>query len=74
MMSSKFDHPHHGSYEKPQDVLKDDRLSDGEKETVLTEWRASLQHILSNDPNAPEVKATSESLDTAIENLAAGRT
>ena len=74
MMSSKFDHPTHGSYDKPEDVLKDDGLSDGEKETILSEWRSSLQQILKNDPNVPEVKATSESLDAAIEKLSAART
>ena len=74
MMSSKFDHSTHGSYDKPEDVLKDDRLSDGEKETILSEWRSSLQQILKNDPDVPEVKATSESLDAAIEKLSAART
>ncbi len=74
MYSSKFDHPKHGTYAHPQDVLKDDNLSESEKQAVLEEWAASLKHILHNEPDAPQVKATKESLDEAIERLAAGRT
>lgn len=74
MYSSKFDHPKHGTYADPEAVLKDDKLSESEKQTVLDEWAASPRHILHNEPNAPQVKATQKSLDEAIERLAAGRT
>ncbi|MAU97346.1 MAG: hypothetical protein CMP81_15915 [Fulvimarina sp.] len=67
---ARFDHAAHGSYDSPEDVLADDRLSATEKQTILTEWRSSLQHILNNDPDAPHVNATSRSLDEATERLA----
>ncbi|WP_206456151.1 hypothetical protein [Aurantimonas marina] len=74
MYSSKFDHPKHGSYPNPEAVLKDDNLSESEKQTVLKEWADSLKHILHNEPDASEVKATKQSLDEATERLASGRT
>ena len=33
MKSSKFDHPKHGTFDSPEEVLKSDRLSDCEKAT-----------------------------------------
>lgn len=70
---ARFDHAQHGNYDSPDDVLKDDRLSATEKQTILEEWRSSLQHILNNDPDAPQVEATSRSLDEAVERLAGMR-
>lgn len=71
---AKFDHPRHGSYQSPEAVLADDRLSHSEKMDVLQEWQSSLTHILRNEPDAPEVKRTHRSLDETIEKLAAIRT
>ena len=73
MKHAHFDHPKHGSYKDPEAVLKDDRLSAADKEAVLKEWSSSLEHILRNEPDAPQVKSTKESLDTAMGDLAAGR-
>ncbi|MCQ0990207.1 hypothetical protein [Jiella marina] len=70
---AKFDHPKHGTYESPEHVLNDDRLSETEKQMILDEWRSSLKHILANEPDAPEVRSTHRSLDEAAERLAAGR-
>lgn len=71
---ARFDHPKHGNYESPEAVANDSRLSEGEKRMILEEWRSSLAHILNNDPDAPEVRKTSESLDITIERLAAAKT
>ncbi|MBP0614136.1 hypothetical protein [Jiella mangrovi] len=64
-----FDHPQHGTYRNPEDVLKDSRLSDGEKRTIIDEWRSSLKHILVNEPDAPEVEAVNKALDEAAAKL-----
>ena len=71
---SHFDHPDHGNFTSPEDVLNSQKLSDSEKRTVLQEWRDSLQHILRDDSDAPEVKARSEGLDRAMDRLAAAKT
>jgi len=73
MKLARFDHPKHGTFENPEAVLKSDKLSDSEKEEVLSQWRSSLSQILRDDPNAPQVKQTHASLDEAMEHLAAGR-
>ncbi|MBO0663619.1 hypothetical protein LQ948_13330 [Jiella sp. MQZ9-1] len=74
MRYARFDHPKHGTYDHPEKVLKDEALSESEKQTVLEDWAASLKHILANDPHASDAQATKESLDEVIERLAAGRT
>ncbi|MBO0906019.1 hypothetical protein [Jiella sonneratiae] len=73
MKHAHFDHPKHGSYRSPEDVLGDDRLSATQKQTVLDEWRSSLQHVLHDEPEASNVRSTSDSLDAAAERLAAGK-
>lgn len=71
---AKFDHPRHGSFERPQAVLDDDRLTEAEKHALLQEWEQSLKQRLNEDSDAPEIRNTREDLDSAIEKLAAGRT
>ncbi|NDW05191.1 hypothetical protein [Jiella pacifica] len=73
MKYARFSHPTHGNYDNPEAVLNDDRLTDNEKRTVLDEWRSSLKHVLLNEPDAPQVKTTSKSLDDAAAKLAAGK-
>ena len=74
MKHASFAHPTHGNYDSPDAVLNDDRLTDSEKQTILEEWSASLKQIMTNEPKAPQVEATSRSLDEAAARLAAGKT
>ena len=74
MPMNTFEHPQHGSFEKPEDVLASDKFSDSEKQTILEEWRSSLQHILRDDPDALQVKETSEHLDRAAATLGSSKT
>ena len=73
MAMKTFEHPQHGTIETPENVLASDKFSDTEKQTIIEEWRSSLQHILLDDPDAPEVKETSERLERAARTLDASK-
>ncbi|MEF2073871.1 hypothetical protein [Consotaella aegiceratis] len=71
---AKFDHPRHGSFVDPADVLNSDRLSAGEKEEVLREWQTSLKQSFGKESGGSAAQRQHETLDEAIERLAGGCT
>lgn len=73
MPMNTFEHPQHGTFASPEDVVASDQFSNTEKRTILDEWRDSLRHILLDDPDAPQVKETSERLDRAHATLGSSR-
>ncbi|WP_102960010.1 hypothetical protein [Mangrovicella endophytica] len=70
---AKFDHPKHGRFSDPRAVLDSDALSDAEKEEVLRDWKAQLRERLGEPAGHDEVRSTGETVDEAIEHLAALR-
>ena len=67
--SAHYDHLKRGKFEKPRDVVEDYTLTADEKKTVLTEWKSSLMHVVSDDADAPEVRSTIETIDDALATL-----
>jgi len=67
-----FDHPKHGTYESPDHMLRDDRLSETEKQMIIEAWRLSLRRVPADDADAPFVHSVSRSLDGAAARLASG--
>lgn len=58
--------PSSPGYQKPEDVLADDNLSDDAKIDLLEQWKRTLNRVIENDPLPEETRRRAAEIDAAI--------
>ena len=53
-------------YDKPEDVLADDSLSEAAKIDLLERWKRTLERVIENDPLPEETRRRAADIDAAI--------
>ncbi|MBP0614137.1 hypothetical protein [Jiella mangrovi] len=72
--AAHFNHPVHGTYTCPNELVTDKRLSETEKQMVIEAWSNSLKHGTFEERDIRSIKATARTLSFAATRLAAGNT